>query len=141
VELKGIQGATQHLVAGFWIADISDEPCTLESPVEVELTNGSGATQMNASSTISPVPLTAGGTIPPGNMAPPSGLAYLDLWWPDDASFVGARCPTADFLPSSAHIMFGGSGTVVVSNLLVADQQVAICRLADVSIFGAGPLS
>ncbi len=141
VEFKGIQGATQHLVAAFWIADTSSEPCTLESPVEIDLTNGSGVSQMSATSTISPVPLTAGGTIPPGNVAPPIGLAYLAMWWPDDASFAGAHRPTPDFVPASAHIMFADSGDVVVSDLVADNQQVAVCSSGSQSIFGAGPLS
>jgi hypothetical protein len=66
-------------------------------------------------------------------------MAFLTLFWPTDGSFDGGHCPIPDFAPESAHITFGGSGPLVVSDLTGDSREVAICG-QHISIFDVGPL-
>lgn len=140
--LEGIQGATGNWAAAFWIADTAPQPCMLTAPARIDLLNSSGQVQLTASSSFSPIPLTANTAIPSDHVIRAGKLAYLSLFWPTDGSFAGGHCPTPDFVPSAARITFGSTTSVTVTDLQASPppRTVAVCG-QHISIPSVGPLT
>ena len=143
----GIQRAAGNWAAAFWIADNSPQPCLLPSPVEVELTDRSGRVEGRANKTFTPVPLSAGGSIPAGDNKQPAGrLAFLTLFWPTDASAalamgdISGHCPTADFVPTEVRMTFGTNEAITAGNVSGNDRPLAICG-THISVADVGALS
>ena len=136
--LVAIQGATGNWTAAFWVADTSAQPCLLTSPARIDLVNRSGEVQLSATSSFSPIPLTADTSIPTDHMIKSGELASLVLFWPTDANAAAAigrtnpSCPTPHFVPFAARISFGDTTTVTVTDLTgtmfgAPHQAIALC--------------
>ena len=140
--LEGIQGATGNWAAAFWIADTSPQPCILTTPARIDLLNSSGQVQLTATSSFSPIPLTANTAIPSDHVVKAGKLAYLSLFWPTDGSFARGRCPAPDFMPSAAQITFGNTTSVTIADLQAGPppRKVAVCG-QHISIPSVGPLT
>lgn len=102
--MKGIQGAAGNWAAAYWIADISQRACVLQSPVKINLLNGAGGIRLSATTSFDVLALSANTPIPAGNTVTSGQLAYVTLFWPTDGSFLSGHCPTADFVPAAVQI-------------------------------------
>jgi len=137
---KGIQGATGNWAGAYWVADTSPQACVLQSPVKVNLLNGTGGVQLSATSSSPSLRLSGDTPMPADNIVSSGQLAYVSLFWPTDGSFAGGRCPTPDFIPAAIEITFGNSGPTTVSNIPVDGREVAICgQHMSVSVGPLGP--
>ena len=136
--LEGVQGATGNWAAGFWIADTSADACALWSPVRLDLIDPAGQVRLSATTSFSTIDLSARSPFPPQN--PPSGhMAYVSFLWPTDGSFAAGACPTADFVPQAARMVFDDSTAITVSNQSADGRDIAICG-SHIDDLVAGPL-
>lgn len=130
--LGGIEGAAGNLVAGFWIADVSPQPCSLQSPVAVDLLDNTGAARMTGHNAFAPVPLTGSATLPADITSSVAQIATVAVEWATTANASpgdSGQCPRPIFTPASARIMFGNGAYIIVpaSTTEAPGQAFDIC--------------
>jgi hypothetical protein len=151
IQYKGAQGAAGNIVSAFWIANTSGSSCSLRSTVTANLLNGSGATQLSASTTLNtPIFLAANTKMPAGNFVPTGdSLAAVGLRWPTiamGALMMGSTsgyCPQALFSPAAVRIEFKGIAPITVSQFIATSmpsQPLSLCG-TQFWIDGVSPLS
>jgi hypothetical protein len=121
--LGGVQGGAGNLFAGFWVADVSPEPCSLQSPVHIDVLSSGGTVGMTANNTFAPVSLGASATLPAAGSATGSapGIATMVLQWPSIANAAlvmggaNGQCPKPLYSPASVRITFGNGAYIVVT--------------------------
>jgi hypothetical protein len=111
----------------------------LQSPIEVELLDGSGTVQLHPSTTFASVPLSANTTLPAPTSNPGSGQKVADivLFWPTDADAAlqmgstSGICPVPDFIPATLRLAFGNGASIDIPNETSGGptgmSRVAIC--------------
>jgi len=141
---RGAQGATQHVVAGYWVTDISSEPCELSRRVRVDELDPHGRTL--ATSTIggpdlTPIALSANTPPVTGITSTPAAnhqIALISLTWPETEN---VQCPVPISHASQLRLTFaGGPSVLVVDNRSENSGDVDMVVCGNDGPGGIGPL-